>query len=593
MTYLLTQLWLSLLIAGLIGSVLGWILRGGCKRYKKAMQDMELECFELEEEMDRHKQKSKGVAQLRHQKNVLMTEVRSLKIVKKQNQQLLLNLQKMRHGAKKARAIYMHTDRKLKKMEAIISFAKKSNEVKDSNIKQIKREAIVVDNLLLKTQAKWKQKYQVLQGELADKSIEVSDDTQRVLAVMEAKVSEKESAWSDLNSRINDVENEKKAVFDQLTQFKEESKGYIIKVTQDNEKYKKAVDLLQVDIQQLHDQNDGIKVELETTKDALEDKECELIKFSETESIISDLYQKNDRVEAELEKTTDTLNNKRQEIAELKRLLESKVDTGYSNKKRKSEVVLDASQQEKGGLVEKINVFSRAGKSFKKIAGLGRVEVDNVEVDKEKAVLISSVESSVDHSVEIIYGVGRAYSERLEYHGISSTQGLLHYLYQGLHHGDDVAKNKKIKQLSELINVQESDMQSWAKMADLLRLKGVSNEYAKSLELSGIYSVEDLATRKVSEVSTKMERSMQNERRIKNTPEDKEIYAWITQAKEMGDLVEGVSESVNDNDGSDKNSSDDKVVILSSPVDSSVMNVANIKHSSLGWKSMKRFKKRR
>jgi hypothetical protein len=104
--------------------------------------------------------------------------------------------------------------------------------------------------------------------------------------------------------------------------------------------------------------------------------------------------------------------------------------------------------------------------------------------------------------------------------------------------------------------VEVSEVKSWRIMADLLRLDGLSNEYAKSLELSGINSVEELADKKVSEVLMKMTQAMQNERRIKKFPRDEEILAWITQAKLMPAMrISEAEEQTYDNSSDVVNSS--------------------------------------
>ncbi|MEE9303769.1 MAG: DUF4332 domain-containing protein [Thiotrichaceae bacterium] len=533
MTYLLAQLWLCLLIAGLIGSVLGWLLRGGCKRYSKAIEEMQIRYFDLEKENNRNKKKSEAFSKLSYQNNSLLAEARQLNSLKQQNKKLSVQFVKMQQGIKKARSVYEHTNQRLRKTQEILSFAKQSNDAKDASIQQIKKDAIIADNLLLKYRAEWKNKYAGLQenkesikAKLAEKDSELNvlrlklndeegeknafGDVQVKLAEAEIKLTDKESILDSVTVQINELKEEKNNAMNQLDLFKEQSQEYITKITEENAKYKIGVDLLEGDIQQWREQHDKRESELEHANIALQEKEQEVIALKEQ------------------------LDNQPMQVAEE---LDNKV------------LVANALQEKEPinrYVVPKMNLLSRSVKPTY------QSESENGREYLEKTTKKMSSPISVIHDVEVLYGVGKAYVERLAEQGISTTEDLLLYLQEGNRQeknlqednnqdiGDAggidevrVSKEDLEKKLAMVINVDAAEIKSWAVMADLLRLEGVSNEYAKALDLSGIHSVDELANSRVSKVSKKMTETMQKERRIKKVPDDEEILTWITQSRHL------------------------------------------------------------
>ncbi len=502
MTYLLAQLWLYLLIAGLIGSVIGWLLRGGCKRYSKAVEEMQTKYFALEKKNNLYKKKNEEFSNLSSQKSSLVAEVKRLNGVKQQNKKLSVQLVKMRHGFKKSREIYAQTNQKLSKAQELLTFARQSNQAKDVHIKQVKKEAIVADNLLLKYEAEWAQKYQALNAQyktglqktkesvreklfaaealLAEKdSVDsengVLSEVQSKLTEAEARLADKGRVADELSVQVNVLEEEKNSTLNQLGLFKEQSQEYIAKIAKENTLYKAGVKLLEEDVQQWREQDE--------------------------------------KRESELEQTTLSLHAKEKEIVDLKAQLDRKP-------KQTQEPI---NRLPYGLVVPKMNLLSRA------------INAPSSHLQTEAMIQV--------HNVDVIYGVGKAYAERLGEQGVLTTEDLLLYVQEqripensiqdGNETGIATSKEKVEEKLATIINVDAPEIKAWVVMADLLRLEGVNNEFAKSMQLSGIHSVEDLANREVSKVSLKMTETMQNARRIKNVPEEEEISAWITQSRMM------------------------------------------------------------
>jgi predicted flap endonuclease-1-like 5' DNA nuclease len=122
-----------------------------------------------------------------------------------------------------------------------------------------------------------------------------------------------------------------------------------------------------------------------------------------------------------------------------------------------------------------------------------------------------------------IEGIGPAFAEKLKTAGLTTTGALL-----------EAAKDPKgRKALAEKTGIDESRILKWANMADLMRIKGVAEEYSELLEAAGVDTVKELKTRRADNLHAKMAELNEAKKLVRQLPSEKQVADWIEQAKTL------------------------------------------------------------
>lgn len=126
-------------------------------------------------------------------------------------------------------------------------------------------------------------------------------------------------------------------------------------------------------------------------------------------------------------------------------------------------------------------------------------------------------------NIATIEGIGPVYAEKLAAAGIKTVEALL-----------DAAKDPKGRQtLAEATGIDASRILKWANMADLMRIKGVGEEYSELLEAAGVDTVKELKHRNAENLHAKMEEINEAKKLVRQTPSLKSVGEWIEQAKTL------------------------------------------------------------
>ena len=126
-------------------------------------------------------------------------------------------------------------------------------------------------------------------------------------------------------------------------------------------------------------------------------------------------------------------------------------------------------------------------------------------------------------NIATIEGIGPVYAEKLTAAGIKTVEALL-----------DAAKDPKGRQtLAEATGIDASRILKWANMADLMRIKGVGEEYSELLEAAGVDTVKELKHRNAENLHAKMEEINEAKKLVRQTPSLKSVGEWIEQAKTL------------------------------------------------------------
>lgn len=127
-------------------------------------------------------------------------------------------------------------------------------------------------------------------------------------------------------------------------------------------------------------------------------------------------------------------------------------------------------------------------------------------------------------SIIDIEGIGPKYKELLAEAGVKTTEKLL-----------EVAGSKAGRaKLAEEISVSEATVLEWVNRADLMRVKGVGEEYSDLLEAAGVDSPTELAHRNAANLVEAMSAHAKLVRRL---PTESEVQAWIDDAKTLEKVV--------------------------------------------------------
>ena len=131
------------------------------------------------------------------------------------------------------------------------------------------------------------------------------------------------------------------------------------------------------------------------------------------------------------------------------------------------------------------------------------------------------------YSIIDIEGVGPTYAKKLQGAGIKTTKALL-----------DRAKDPKgRKEVAAASGCDESQILKWANMCDLMRIKGVAEEYSELLEAAGVDTVKELRNRRPDNLAAKMAEVNVQKKLVRLVPSEKSVTKWVEQAKTLAPMM--------------------------------------------------------
>jgi predicted flap endonuclease-1-like 5' DNA nuclease len=129
----------------------------------------------------------------------------------------------------------------------------------------------------------------------------------------------------------------------------------------------------------------------------------------------------------------------------------------------------------------------------------------------------------VQYKVEKIEGVGPKFAAMLAKAGIRNTKQLL----------DRAATRKGRKELAQVTGVDEQLILKWANMSDLMRIKGVGEEFSELLEIAGVDTVKELGKRRPDNLRQAMVDANTKRKLVRQLPSVGQCESWVKQAKEL------------------------------------------------------------
>jgi hypothetical protein len=111
----------------------------------------------------------------------------------------------------------------------------------------------------------------------------------------------------------------------------------------------------------------------------------------------------------------------------------------------------------------------------------------------------------------------------LKTQGIRSTASLL----------DKACTLKQRRALSERTGLDARKLLCWANVADRMRVKGVSREYAELLAAAGVDTVKELKVRNPANLAQAMAAANRSRKLVRLLPSERVVARWIDNARDL------------------------------------------------------------
>ena len=129
--------------------------------------------------------------------------------------------------------------------------------------------------------------------------------------------------------------------------------------------------------------------------------------------------------------------------------------------------------------------------------------------------------------LETIEGIGPVYAQKLRAAGVGSVEALLRA----------GATSDGRKALEEKTGIGHEYILDWVNRADLMRVRGVGEEYSDLLEKAGVDTVVELAQRNPDNLHKKMMEVNAEKRLVRRPPTPSMVARWVEHARALPRVV--------------------------------------------------------
>lgn len=130
-------------------------------------------------------------------------------------------------------------------------------------------------------------------------------------------------------------------------------------------------------------------------------------------------------------------------------------------------------------------------------------------------------------SIDAIEGIGHKYATKLRKARVRTTEALLKL----------GATKRGRRQLAEKTGLVERQILDWVNRADLMRIKGVGEEYSDLLEASGVDTIKELRRRNAANLLTAMIEINRKKDLVRRLPTEAMVQRWVDHAKGLDPIV--------------------------------------------------------
>jgi len=129
--------------------------------------------------------------------------------------------------------------------------------------------------------------------------------------------------------------------------------------------------------------------------------------------------------------------------------------------------------------------------------------------------------------LETIEGIGSVLADKLRAAGVGSVEKLLE---EG---GTRAGRSK----LEKATGIEHKRILRFVNCADLMRIKGVGEEYSELLEAAGVDSVPELAQRNAESLHQKLEEANEKRKLVRSVAGVAQVEKWVAEAKSLPKAV--------------------------------------------------------
>jgi predicted flap endonuclease-1-like 5' DNA nuclease len=122
-----------------------------------------------------------------------------------------------------------------------------------------------------------------------------------------------------------------------------------------------------------------------------------------------------------------------------------------------------------------------------------------------------------------IEGIGPVHAAKLAAAGLATTEDLL----------EAAARPKGRAALAERTGISETLILKWANRADLMRVKGISEEISDLLEAAGVDTVPELKRRRADHLAEALRAINEKKRLVRRVPGEAQCARFIEEAKAL------------------------------------------------------------
>lgn len=559
MSYLILQIWMFLILAAVIGLIVGWLLRGGSRaKLTRLNQDWSQRLANVEVERDEYSRTNQA-----------------------------LNLASVRQGdmflkLSEERDIFsrrlLECENGTETDQQTVSEYKQRLSQHEVEVGQLKEQLSETANQLTETQ----HSLNAVKGQSDSSLAPLQDQSEALLGAMtqlkasESLVVERDQIIDQLHQKLAsnltgltetkeslstalDEERERARVATKALQetkrvkeeFEEQLKCSENLLQEVSSELKQNQEFFEVNRRELDTKLKNSGEQFESVKITIREQDERLKRFQQqlehrdatlksSSNKESDLLKRVSRISEQLEQTQEALTESTQRERSVEndlrasQLKVSKLqdqDDGPQQPRDYSGIASGMMASTTGTV--KIAKSEGLSSSWSKFGDMARDGYQKVKVkveDTTNEVVTATVKASPNdenYRIELIRSIGTDNRRLLHDMGVTTTFNLL----------EKCQDLESIKLISKTLGRESWVVSSWASIADLLRVKGIDGGMAEVLELSGVYSVQSLAEANPEKLLQAIRAVNKRVEKVGTIPDIAIIAGWIRHAESLEELI--------------------------------------------------------
>ncbi len=129
--------------------------------------------------------------------------------------------------------------------------------------------------------------------------------------------------------------------------------------------------------------------------------------------------------------------------------------------------------------------------------------------------------------ITTVEGIGPVNAQKLKDAGIATTNALL----------KAGASANGRQEIGQKTGISAANILEWVNHVDLMRVRGVGEEYSDLLEAAGVDTVPELAQRNAGNLYEKLAAVNQEKNLVRQLPSAKQVTDWVTHAKQLPRVI--------------------------------------------------------